>query len=643
MNGNSNGKGYVQMKGLALACLLFFGEQAIQAQNEAGIYLPFASTVSFSNSLSPDEIKKAVLHQIRNEEPKRWHEDFANELSQLPAYMIRNGLTYQNRNECTRLIENTIKELTRSNGDSTIYQVLVMKDASFNAFAMEGGIIMVNMGFLAALQNEDELAMVLAHEMGHVSHHHGYQGYVRMRQAQNKASAASLIGSLIGPGGSLIYLASKFFLINSIFEHSRQNEAEADAYGQNLMVQSNYAIQPGAEVFRRFHLLHEKYELTEGKEIGSVLFGSTHPEPLERYELMKSSFDGDSIAKSASTAFLKLRTEARIDQLELLLNEHNYRVLIETGWGYLIDRPEEIEVKEIMFKAAYRLKMLEPDRFKNNYILTESYFMDESVRDEINASDTISDETRKTIQTILLHPRRISESPFAINATFQVLYDQLYGELTVKSNREAKLWVAIGTPNPDRAMLQAYIDEGGKYQQAAAYYLGQSQPTLNRSVLLPNFLEINAGSAGKMDYRSCFSFYNWSEVTTLFAKYYSQPVLLNRYDRGKISMEESSLLEGLPSLLSYDSEVGTMSFDIMRFDPALAEFMIRNQVKTLVSFDCFESYDYTHTQIQEFDVSFNPKIKRTVGGRVSIDTYNEGYMATMFNRGIKNHAKAFKE
>ena len=51
------------------------------------------------------------------------------------------------------------------------YQFKIIKDKELNAFAIPGGFIYVNSGLLEAANN-DELACVLAHEIGHVAARH---------------------------------------------------------------------------------------------------------------------------------------------------------------------------------------------------------------------------------------------------------------------------------------------------------------------------------------------------------------------------------------------------------------------------------------------------------------------------------------
>ena len=73
------------------------------------------------------------------------------------------------------------------------YQFAVIRDPRVNAFAVPGGYVYVNSGLLAQVNNEDELAAVLGHEIGHVHAHH----VVRQQEATQALNYAALLGTLL--------------------------------------------------------------------------------------------------------------------------------------------------------------------------------------------------------------------------------------------------------------------------------------------------------------------------------------------------------------------------------------------------------------------------------------------------------------
>jgi Zn-dependent protease with chaperone function len=83
-------------------------------------------------------------------------------------------------------------------------------------------------GLIAKVRSADELAAVIAHEMGHVAHRDGVRSVIRA------AGVSFLFGMLLGDfvGGSAMTVAARAFLHSS---YSRDVEAAADLYAVNLI------------------------------------------------------------------------------------------------------------------------------------------------------------------------------------------------------------------------------------------------------------------------------------------------------------------------------------------------------------------------------------------------------------------------
>jgi predicted Zn-dependent protease len=72
------------------------------------------------------------------------------------------------------------------------FQFFVVDDQSVNAFSIPGGFVYVNTGLLDMVQSEDELAAVLAHEIGHVVARHGLRNY---KKAQRTSLWTGILGT----------------------------------------------------------------------------------------------------------------------------------------------------------------------------------------------------------------------------------------------------------------------------------------------------------------------------------------------------------------------------------------------------------------------------------------------------------------
>jgi len=106
--------------------------------------------------------------------------------------------------------------------------VEVVRRAEPNAMALPGGRIYVDDGLIAKAETPDELAGVLAHEIGHVAHRDG------TRTVLQTAGLSFLFGMMLGDfvGGGAVVIAARTVLKSS---YSRRVEAAADAYSVDLM------------------------------------------------------------------------------------------------------------------------------------------------------------------------------------------------------------------------------------------------------------------------------------------------------------------------------------------------------------------------------------------------------------------------
>ncbi|MEM1400826.1 MAG: M48 family metalloprotease, partial [Pseudomonadota bacterium] len=119
--------------------------------------------------------------------------------------------------------------------ENVVYTYTVLDSEIANAFALPGGYVHISRGLLALMNNEAELASVLAHEVGHITGRHSAERYSRGTLAQvGVLAAAVLTGSqqvaqAAGTGAQL-YLAS----------YSRGQESESDRLGLRYMNKAGY-------------------------------------------------------------------------------------------------------------------------------------------------------------------------------------------------------------------------------------------------------------------------------------------------------------------------------------------------------------------------------------------------------------------
>lgn len=142
-----------------------------------------------------------------------------------------NGLKTCTAPEGAAVLAELVGRFERAGDLHVPLKVVVVDHRLVNAFALPGGYIYVFNGLLQKARSADELAGVLAHEIGHVKLRHG------LRSAIQAGGLGFLLGTVFGDfaGGTAIVYASRT-LMQSAF--SRDAEREADRYAVDLMLKA---------------------------------------------------------------------------------------------------------------------------------------------------------------------------------------------------------------------------------------------------------------------------------------------------------------------------------------------------------------------------------------------------------------------
>lgn len=123
------------------------------------------------------------------------------------------------------------------------YTFTVIDSPEINAFALPGGYVYINRGLLLYLKSEDELAAVLAHEVGHITARHAIQQQARGRLGSAAATVGGVVAAVATGSG---YIGSELAQIGSIWAAAgvsgfgRENELEADSLGAQYLYNAGY-------------------------------------------------------------------------------------------------------------------------------------------------------------------------------------------------------------------------------------------------------------------------------------------------------------------------------------------------------------------------------------------------------------------
>jgi predicted Zn-dependent protease len=209
-------------------------------------------------------------------------------VSEYEELFLRRGYRYSSP-EVEEAVERIGQTLALSPTDSYIrYRFHVLRDPEMNAFALPDGQIYINTGLLAAVENEAQLAAILAHEVHHTAGHHTILSY---RSIRTKVISSMVLGPLtLG--------LSDIFLMLSIYGYSRDLEEEADRKGIRRVLEAGYDPR---EMSRVFEVLAGDPEDEKPKRSTAY---STHPQLQSRSSYTRAL--GTEILEGTNPAALRV-------------------------------------------------------------------------------------------------------------------------------------------------------------------------------------------------------------------------------------------------------------------------------------------------------------------------------------------------
>ena len=171
-----------------------------------------------------------------------------------------------------RLIPETVK------GKGISFRIKVIKNPLVNAFAFPNGGIYVHTGFLAKMENEAQLATVLAHEITHVTHRHAVQQFRNVSNTAAFVTTLGVIAAQAGRYGNIANILGSIGAMAAVSGYSRALEEEADREGLDLLINAGYDPEESVRLFDRV----QRY--VEEEKIEEPFFFGSHPRLQERKE-----------------------------------------------------------------------------------------------------------------------------------------------------------------------------------------------------------------------------------------------------------------------------------------------------------------------------------------------------------------------
>ena len=176
------------------------------------------------------------------------------------------------------------------------YEVkIIHDDNTLNAFATPGGHIYVFTGIIKKLDNEDQLAGVLGHEIAHADRRH------TSKALERQYGLSVLLSILLGENqNQLVEIGAGL----ATLKFGRDAETEADFYSVEYLADTKYTCDGAAEFFKKMQ--------TEETQTGKPpVFLSTHPNDADRIKAITDKATADNCIKtvdqSSTTSYQTLK------------------------------------------------------------------------------------------------------------------------------------------------------------------------------------------------------------------------------------------------------------------------------------------------------------------------------------------------
>ncbi|MFH0917711.1 MAG: Maf family nucleotide pyrophosphatase [Candidatus Omnitrophota bacterium] len=156
------------------------------------------------------------------------------------------------------------------------YHFQVLDDDEINAVSLPGGYVYVNSGLLAKVASDDELACILAHEVGHIVARHS----IKKLQALQSYSILRVLVA-VAPGTAEVSNAADAAFAQFLLGYSRQDELLADQLGARYAKLAGYNPQGMITFLIRLQDINRRMPLKERS------YYKTHPYVPDRIRVVK--------------------------------------------------------------------------------------------------------------------------------------------------------------------------------------------------------------------------------------------------------------------------------------------------------------------------------------------------------------------
>lgn len=264
-----------------------------------------------------------------------------------------NGNVYPTLNGYESYIKKVFNEVVKDSVLAKQIKVVFLRGTDFNAFINSAGLLQINIGLMAFLNNEAELALLLAHEAGHFVNQDAVKNFGRYMDGKYVTKSDLPFTPVPGLGKAFYY----FNATRKGYWYSQEQESAADVYATKKLAQSSYSIRASMGLFRFMKRDEIRKQLKYGKSSEDFV---THPDPGDRMNLLKESLVETS-QKGAqrfiidSVSFFKLKALCYQECVNQQLLNNDLSDLVSISFSRYLLNPEDPFNLALLTEALRRI------------------------------------------------------------------------------------------------------------------------------------------------------------------------------------------------------------------------------------------------------------------------------------------------
>ena len=240
----------IPLTGLLLLTLILFQSQ-VTAQEEGDLVNELLKTANILNETLLE------VTAISDEEENAIGKELDKQISRDLRF------TRERKFNIKKIFNNLVKYVERTKIN---YNYKIVRTDEVNAYAIAGGYMYINTGILDFLDDENEIAFVIAHEISHNERRH------TIKRVQYAVLASSVDPSF----GEIVQAAYGIYSM----PFSKYDEFEADENGVKIMLKAGYKKSGAVSFFEKLEELEKEYGADQRDALNDFI--SSHPTARER-------------------------------------------------------------------------------------------------------------------------------------------------------------------------------------------------------------------------------------------------------------------------------------------------------------------------------------------------------------------------